>query len=82
MSKLFIIILYSNYERTRISYFGLFSSKQEILKNIPILNYNDLIYKPKKYKTCKSLFDCLEVPNHKKHYFNSFHLTNDKRFIQ
>jgi hypothetical protein len=81
-NKLFVIIMWSDYERTRIGYCGLFPNKQEILKRIPILNYNDLIYKEKKYKTCKSLFDCIEIPSNKKHYFSSYHLCDYKRFIQ
>ncbi len=79
-NKLFVIVMYSDYERSRIGYCGLFPTKQEILKRIPILNYNDLIFKEKKYKTCKSLFDCIEIPTYKKHYFNSYHLTDDRRF--
>ncbi len=71
--------MYSDYERTRIGYCGLFPNKQEILRRLPILNYNDLIFKTKKYKTCKSLFDCIEVPAHKKYLFNSYHLTRDKK---
>jgi len=81
MGKLFIIILYEYFDREKIIYAGLFPNKQEIIKRIPILSYNDLIYKEKKYKTVKSLFTCLEVPNHKKHFFNSYHLTDDLRFI-
>jgi len=81
-NKLFIVIMYSDYKRTRIGYCGLFPTKQEILKRIPILNYNDLIFKTKKYKTCKSLFDCIEIPNDKKECFNSYHLTDDRRFTQ
>ena len=72
--------MYSDYERQRIGYAGLFPTKQEILKRIPILNYNDLVFKKKKYKTCKALFDCMEVPTDKKILFNSYHLTDDKRF--
>ncbi len=81
MTKLFIVIMFTDFQRNRIGYIGLFPSKQEILKTIKILNYNDLIFKDKKYKTCKSLFDCIEIPNQKKHYFNSYHLTKDKRII-
>lgn len=81
VNKLFIIVMYSNYERTRIGYAGLFSSKQEILKRIPILNYNDLVLK-KKYKTPKALFDCVEVPMNQKIIFNSYHLADYRRFIQ
>lgn len=78
-NKLFILVMYSNYERTRIAYAGLFPTKQEILKRIPILNYNDLIFKKKKYKSCKALFDCIEVPMEYKLIFNSYHLTSDKK---
>jgi hypothetical protein len=78
MGKLFIVIMYSDYERSRIGYAGLFPNKQEIIKTIPILNYNDLTFKVKKYRTCKSLFDVVEVDNKYKHYFNSYHLTRDR----
>lgn len=78
-NKLFILVMYSNYERSRIAYAGLFPTKQEILKRIPILNYNDLIFKKKKYKSCKALFDCIEVPMEYKLIFNSYHLTSDKK---
>tara|TARA_R110001606_G_scaffold394861_1_gene566174 strand:+ start:1283 stop:1549 length:267 start_codon:yes stop_codon:yes gene_type:complete len=82
VNKLFIIILYRDFAREQISYVGLFPNKQEILNRIPILSYNDLIYKEKKYKTPKALFTCLEVPMEKKHFFNTYHLTNDMRFTR
>ena len=59
VNKLFIIVMYSNYERTRIGYAGLFSSKQEILKRIPILNYNDLVLKKRNTR-------------HQKHYLTAW----------
>jgi hypothetical protein len=80
--RLFLIVMYTDFNRTRIGYCGLFPNKQEILKRIPILNYNDLVYKEKKYKTCKSLFDCIEIPSNKKHYFSSYHLSDYKRSIR
>ena len=80
-SKLFIVIMYSNFDKSRIGYVGLFPSKQEILKRIVLLNYNDLIFKPKKYKTVKSLFACIEIKQNKKHHFNTYHLTDDKKRI-
>jgi len=82
VNKLFIVILYRDYSRDKISYAGLFPNKQEILKRIPILTYNDLVFKQKKYKTPKSLFTCIEVPMDKKYYFNSYHLTDDMRVIR
>ena len=48
VNKLFIVILYRDYSRDKISYAGLFPNKQEILKRIPILTYNDLVFKEKK----------------------------------
>ncbi len=81
VNKLFIVVMYSNYERSRIAYCGLFPTKQEILKRIPILNYDDLVFKKKKYKTCKSLFYCIEVPMEHKIIFNTYHLCCYKRFI-
>ena len=82
VNKLFIVVMYSDYEKSRIGYVGLFPTKQEILRRIPILNYNDLVFKKKKYKTPKALFDCVEVPMRKKIYFNSYHLADYRRFIQ
>lgn len=79
VNKLFIVVMYSDFNRNRIGYAGLFPSKQEILKRIPILNYNDLVFKPKKYKTCKALFDCVEVTGDKKILFNTYHLCDHKR---
>lgn len=81
MTKLFCVVMYSDYERTRIGYAGLFPSKQEILKRIPILNYNDLVFKKKKYKTCKALFECIEVSRNNKHLFNSHHLADYRRHL-
>lgn len=69
------MILYSDFEHQRIGYTGIHKSKKDILKAIPILSYADLTNKPKKYKTVKSLFKCIEVPKHKKRCFNTFHLT-------
>lgn len=80
-NKLFVVVMYSDYEKSRIAYAGLFPSKQEILKRIPILNYNDLVFKKKKYKTPKALFDCVEVPLRQKALFNSYHLADHRRFI-
>ena len=73
-NKLFILVMYSDFKRERIGYTGLFTSKQEIIKHIPILNYNDLIYKDKKYKTPKSLFACIEIEPRLKYIFNTYHL--------
>ena len=81
MGKLFILVMYSDYEKSRIGYVGLFPTKQEILKRIPILNYNDLVFKEKKYKTPKALFDCVEVPMKQRFLFNSYHLADYRRFI-
>ncbi len=67
--------MYSDYEHTRISYSGIFKNKRDILNAIPILSYADLTNKPKKYRTIKSLFKCIEVPKEKKRCFNSYHLT-------
>lgn len=80
-NKLFVVVMYSDYEKTRIGYCGLFPTKQEILKRIPILNYNDLVFKKKKYKTPKALFDCIEVPMKQKVLFNSYHLCCYRRLI-
>jgi hypothetical protein len=77
--KLFCVVMYSDFEHTRISYAGLFPNKQEILRRIPILNYNDLTFKKRKYKTPKSLFNCIEIEPHKKRFFNTYHLTDDRR---
>jgi len=79
-NKLFVVVMWSDYERSRIGYAGLFPTKQEILKRIPILNYNDLVFKKKKYKTPKALFDCIEVPMNQKLIFNSYHLCCHRRF--
>lgn len=81
VNKLFLVVMYSDYEKTRIGYVGLFPTKQEILRRIPILNYNDLVFKKKKYKTPKALFDCVEVPMRKKIFFNSYHLADYRRLI-
>ena len=80
-NKLFIIVLFRDYDKNVISYAGLFHTKQAIIKSIPILSYNDLVPKQNKYKTIKSLFHFIEIPNERKHYFNSYHLTKDKRQI-
>ena len=82
VNKLFIVVMYSDYEKSRIGYVGLFPTKQEILRRIPILNYNDLVFKKKKYKTPKALFDCVEVPMKQKILFNSYHLADYRRFTQ
>lgn len=79
MGKLYCILMYTDFNKSRIGYAGLFPSKQEILARIPILNYNDLINKQKKYKTIKSLFYCIEIPMRKKYHFNTFHLCDDRR---
>lgn len=81
VNKLFILVMYSDYEKSRIGYVGLFPTKQEILKRIPILNYNDLVFKKKKYKTPKALFDCVEVPMKQRILFNSYHLCCYRRLI-
>jgi hypothetical protein len=80
-NKLFIVILFRDYNKETISYVGLFHTKQAIIQSIPILSYNDLVPKQNKYKTIKSLFHFIEIPNERKHYFNSYHLTKDKRQI-
>lgn len=72
---MFILVMYSDYEHERIAYSGIFPTKREILKAVPILSYADLTNKPKKYKTVKSLFRCIEVPKEKKKCFNSYHLS-------
>lgn len=72
---MYIIVMYSDYEHTRISYSGIFKNKRDILNAIPILSYADLTNKPKKYRTIKSLFKCIEVPKEKKRCFNSYHLS-------
>jgi len=72
---MFILILYTDYEHKRIGYSGIFKTKRDILNTVPILSYADLTNKPKKYRTVKSLFKCIEVPKHKKRCFNSYHLT-------
>jgi len=78
-SRLFIVVMFRDFDREKIAYAGLYPSKQEILKNIPLLSYNDLIYKEKKYKTPKALFTCIEIPTNKKYIFNTYHLTQDRR---
>lgn len=78
-SKLFILIMFRDYDKRQIAYAGLYPSKQMILKSIPLLSYNDLINKNKKYKTPKSLFTCVEIPTHKKYIFNTYHLTPQRR---
>ena len=79
MGKLFFLVMYSDFEKTRIAYAGLFDSKQEILKRIKILNYNDLVFRKTKYKTLKSLFQCVEIPSHKKKYFSNYCLCDYNR---
>ena len=70
MTKLFFLVMYSDFDKSRIAYAGLFDSKQEILKRIKILNYNDLVFRKTKYKTLKSLFQCVEIPSNKRFYFS------------
>ena len=82
MGKLFFLVMFSDFEKTRIAYAGLFDSKQEILKRIKILNYNDLVYRKTKYKTLKSLFQCIEIPAHKKYMFSSYCLCDYNRSRQ
>lgn len=72
---MFILVMYSDYEHSRIAYSGIFKTKRDILTAVPILSYADLTNKHKKYKTCKSLFRCIEVPKEKKRCFNSYHLS-------
>ncbi len=72
---MFILVMYSDYEHTRISYSGIFKTKRDILNTVPILSYADLTNRHKKYKTVKSLFKCVQVPREKKHFFNSYHLS-------
>ena len=79
MGKLFFLVMYSDFEKTRIAYAGLFDSKQEILKRCPLLNYNDLVFRRTKYKTLKSLFQCIEIPAHKKKYFSNYCLCDYNR---
>ena len=79
MTKLFFLVMFSDFEKTRIAYAGLFDSKQEILKRCPLLNYNDLVYRKTKYKTLKSLFQCVEIPAHKKHLFGNYALCDHNR---
>ena len=67
--------MYSDYEQSRIAYSGIFKTKRDILTAVPILSYADLTNKHKKYKTCKSLFRCIEVPKEKKRCFNTYHLS-------
>ena len=82
MTKLFFLVMYSDFEKTRIAYAGLFDSKQEILKRIKILNYNDLVFRKTKYKTLKSLFQCVEIPSHKRFFFSSYALCDYNRSRQ
>ena len=77
--KLFILCMYTNFEKNKIGYVGLYESKQDIIKNIKYLNYNDLTYKNHKYKTAKSLFTCIEIDSQYKYLFNSYHLCNHNR---
>ena len=79
MGKLFFLVMYSDFEKTRIAYAGLFDSKQEILKRCPLLNYNDLVFRKTKYKTLKSLFQCIEIPAHKKCLFSNYCLCDYNR---
>jgi hypothetical protein len=79
MTKLFFLVMYSDFDKSRIAYAGLFDSKQEILKRIKILNYNDLVFRKTKYKTLKSLFQCVEIPSHKRHLFSSYALCDHNR---
>lgn len=72
---MFILILFTDFEHERIGYSGIFKTKKDILKAVPILSYADLTARPKKYRTVKSLFRCVEVPRDKKRFFNTFHLT-------
>ena len=71
---MFILILFSDFEHKRIGYSGIFKTKKDILKAIPILSYADLTSRTKKYKTVKSLFKCIEIPKDKKRFFNTYHL--------
>jgi len=79
MTKLFFLVMYSDFEKSRIAYAGLFDSKQEILKRIKILNYNDLVFRKTKYKTLKSLFQCVEIPAHKRFFFSNYCLCDHNR---
>ena len=79
MGKLFFLVMYSDFDKSRIAYAGLYDSKQEILRRIKILNYNDLVYRKTKYKTLKSLFQCVEIPSHKKFMFNNYCLCDYNR---
>ncbi len=71
---MFILILFTDFEHKRIGYSGIFKTKKDILKAIPILSYADLTSRPKKYRTVKSLFTCVQIPREKKRFFNSYHL--------
>jgi len=79
MTKLFFLVMYSDFDKSRIAYAGLFDSKQEILKRIKILNYNDLVFRKTKYKTLKSLFQCVEIPSNKRFYFSNYALCDHNR---
>jgi len=72
---MFILVMYSDYEHQRIAYSGIFKTKRDILNAVPILSYADLTSRPKKYRTVKSLFRCVEIPKQKKRCFNTYHLT-------
>jgi hypothetical protein len=72
---MYIMIMYSDFAHERISYAGIHKTKKDILKAIPLLSYADLTNKPKKYKTVKSLFQCIMIPKEKKRCFNTYHLT-------
>lgn len=79
MGKLYFLVMYSDFDKSRIGYAGLFPSKQEILLRCKLLNYNDLVYKRTKYKTLKSLFQCIEVPSNKRHFFSNYCLCDFNR---
>ena len=72
---MFILILYSDFEHERIAYAGIHKTKRDILNAVPLLSYADLTSRPKKYRTVKSLFRCVEIQKEKKKFFNSYHLT-------
>ena len=80
--KLFILCMYTTFEKNKIGYVGLYESKQDIIQNIKYLNYNDLTYKQHKYKTPKSLFSCIEIQPRYKYIFNTYHLCNHHRHIK
>ena len=37
MGKLFFLVMYSDFDKSRIAYAGLFDSKQEILRRCPLV---------------------------------------------